>query len=145
LPLAVLLGCSAPAASGPAYHPRVRELTVTTVPLLVKEMQGTLPFLKSDFAKGGVLDGMEVYGFYPSTITAYEGDTLDITFINPEDDEHSFVLPDLYVRIPGQSADTRITYVAKTAGIFTARCAIPAHSRSMVATLVVLAPPHGSP
>lgn len=116
-------------------------MTVTTVPLLVKEMQGTLPFLKADFARGGVLAGQEVYGFYPSTITVYAGDTLALTFVNPEDDEHSFVLPDLYVKIPGQSATATATYVAKRPGIYTARCAIPAHARSMVATLVVLPPP----
>ena len=64
------------------------------------------------------------------------------TFVNPEDDEHSFVLPpNLYVKIPGQTATTTATFVAKEPGIFTARCAIPAHSRSMVATVVVLPPP----
>jgi len=116
-------------------------MTVTTVPLLVKEMQAGLPFLKADFAKGGVLDGQEVYGFYPSTLTVYAGDTLALTFVNPEDDEHSFVLPDLYVKIPGQTSATTATYVAKQPGIYTARCAIPAHTRSMVATVVVLSPP----
>ena len=130
------------AATARHYAPQRREATVTTVPLLVKEMQATLPFLKQDFAKGGVLDGQEVYGFYPSTLTVYAGDTLTITFVNPEDDEHSFVLPpNLYVKIPGQTATTTATFVAKEPGIFTARCAIPAHSRSMVATVVVLPPP----
>jgi plastocyanin len=130
------------AATARHYAPQRREVTVTTVPLLVKEMQATLPFLKQDFAKGGVLDGQEVYGFYPSTLTMYAGDTLVITFVNPEDDEHSFVLPpNLYVKIPGQTATTTATFVAKEPGIFTARCAIPAHSRSMVATVVVLPPP----
>jgi plastocyanin len=129
------------ATSARHYAPQRREVTVTTVPLLVKEMQATLPFLKQDFAKGGVLDGQEVYGFYPSTLTMYTGDTLVITFVNPEDDEHSFALPpNLYVKIPGQTATTTATFVAKEPGIFTARCAIPAHSRSMVATVVVLSP-----
>jgi plastocyanin len=130
------------AAQSGHYIPRRREMTITTVPLLVKEMQGTLPFLKPDFAKGGVLDGQEVYGFYPSTLTVYAGDTLALTFVNPEDDEHSFVLPpDLYVKIPGQTATTTATYVAKQAGIYMARCTIAAHSRSMTATVVVLQPP----
>src|SRR5512133_395020 len=130
------------AAAARHYTPQRREVTVTTVPLLVKEMQAALPFLKQDFAKGGVLDGQEVYGFYPSTLTMYAGDTLMITFVNPEDDEHSFALPpNLYVKIPGQTATTTATFVAKEPGIFTARCAIPAHSRSMAATVVVLPPP----
>src|SRR5581483_4075326 len=81
----------------PAYTPRTRELTVTTVPLLVKESATIFPFLKADFAKGGVLDGKEVYAFSPSTLTVVQGDTVHFTFINPEDDVHSFVLPDLAV------------------------------------------------
>ncbi|MGH9886582.1 MAG: hypothetical protein ACREBE_13690, partial [bacterium] len=41
------------------YSPRVRAVTITTVPLLVKEQQSVLPFLEKDFAKGGVLEGKE--------------------------------------------------------------------------------------
>lgn len=37
------------AATARHYAPQRREVTVTTVPLLVKEMQATLPFLKQDF------------------------------------------------------------------------------------------------
>ena len=54
------------------YSPQIRTITITTVPLLVKEQQGVLPFLKEDFAKGGVLDGKEVYAFSPSTVTVVE-------------------------------------------------------------------------
>jgi plastocyanin len=121
----------------PAYAPRVRAVTVTTVPLLVKEQQGVLPFLKEDFAKGGVLDGKEVYAFSPSTITVVQGDTIHFTFINPEDDVHSFVLPDLAVSLPPQKVTTA-TYVAKRAGIFPFVCAIQAHLPMMSGQLVVL-------
>jgi plastocyanin len=38
-----------------------------------------LPFLKGDFAKGGVLEGKEVYAFSPSTITVIVGDTIHFT------------------------------------------------------------------
>jgi len=144
---ALALSATACERGGPTvatYHPRTRAVTITTVPLLVKEMQGSLPFLKADFAKGGVLDGQEVYGFSPSTITAYAGDTLRLTFVNPEDDEHSFVLPDLYVKLPGQSVTTA-TYVTHAPGIHIARCAIPSHTRSMWATLVVLPPADAAP
>jgi len=123
----------------PAYTPRTREVTITTVPLLVKEEQGMLPFLKQDFAKGGVLDGKEVYAFSPSTVTVVEGDTIHFTFINPEDDAHSFVLPDLTVALPGQTTTIAI-YVAKRAGIYPFVCAIPAHLPMMHGELVVLAP-----
>ncbi len=112
-------------------------MVVTTVPLVTKELATTYPFLKKDFAKGGVLDGKEIYEFMPSTITANEGDTLRLTFINPEDDPHNFVLNDLSVSIPGQSV-THATYVAQRAGIFDFVCAIPAHMPMMHGQLVVL-------
>jgi plastocyanin len=144
---ALLVGCgtlgasacspAAPESTGAAYRPRVRELTVTTVPLLVKEQRKLFPFLEPAFAKGGVLEGKEVYAFSPSTLTAIEGDTLRLTLINPEDDVHSFVLPDFAVSLPGGKTTTA-TYVAKHAGIFPIICAVPAHLPMMSGQLVVL-------
>jgi plastocyanin len=133
-----LISC-ARAADRPAaaYRARTRSVTVTTVPLLVKEEQGVLPFLKQDFAKGGVLDGKEVYAFSPSSITVVEGDTVQFTFMNPEDDDHSFVLPDFAVALPPQKV-TAATYVAKHAGIFTILCAVQSHLPMMSGQLVVL-------
>lgn len=120
-----------------AYHPRTRNITVTTVPLLVKEQLKLYPFLKPAFAKGGVLDGKEVYAFVPSTITAVVGDTLRLTFVNPEDDAHSFVLPDLAVPLPGGKTTTA-TYVTKRAGIYPFTCAMANHLPTMSGQLVVL-------
>ncbi len=100
---------STPPAALAAYVPRTRTITVTTVPLLVKEAKGVYPFLKPAFAKGGVLDGKEVYAFSPSSITVVEGDTLHLTIINPEDDPHSFVLPDFSVRCPAARRQKRVT------------------------------------
>ena len=94
------------AACRPAYQPRTRTVTVTAVPLLTKEMAAVYSFLKADFAAQGMLSGKEVYAFVPSTLVAYAGDTLEITFVNPEDDAHTFVLPDLAVALPGQSTKT---------------------------------------
>lgn len=123
----------------PAYVPQSRYVTVTTVALMVKEDAGVLPFLKKDFAKGGVLDGKEVYGFVPSTITVAAGDTIHFHFVNPEDDEHNFVLRDLFVKLPGQTVvDT--TYVPRVPGIYDFACAIPAHLPMMHGQLVVLNP-----
>jgi plastocyanin len=120
-----------------AYTPATRDITITTVPLLVKELAKTYPFLAKDFAKGGVLDRKEVYAFSPSTITAIRGDTLRLHFINPEDDEHGFALRDLLVKLPPQSTvDT--TYVARTAGVFPFSCTIPTHTPMMRGELVVL-------
>ena len=124
-------------ASRSAYVPRTRSVTMTTVPLMVKEMQGVLPFLRDAFAKGGTLDGKEVYGFSPSMIVAGAGDTLRFTFVNPEDDAHAFVLPDFAVSLPGKSI-TRATYIAKHVGIFTFTCAIQSHLPMMSGQLVVL-------
>jgi len=112
---------------------------VTTVPLLVRESASLYPFLTEDFAPGGVLDGKEVYAFSPSTLTVVEGDTVRFTFVNPEDDDHSFVLADPVVALPGQQV-THATYVAQHAGIYPFQCTIPAHEPMMWGQLVVLSP-----
>lgn len=139
--LSLLLGCrqAPPLAPIARYLPRTRALTVTTVPLMVREAQGVYPFLKPDFAPGGVLDGKEVYGFSPSTMTVVEGDTIQFTFVNPEDDVHSFVLPDFAVALPGQQV-THARYVARHAGIYPFQCSIPKHLPMMAGQLVVLSP-----
>ena len=139
--LAGIGACTRERASAPAesrrYEPISRTITVTTVPLLVKEQQGVLPFLKEDFAKGGVLEGKEVYAFSPSSITVVEGDTIHFVLINPEDDVHSFALPDLAVSMPGQTT-TKATYVATRVGIYPFVCAVQAHLPMMAGQLVVL-------
>lgn len=120
-----------------SYTPQSRAIVITTIPLLVKEQSAALPFLAKDFAPGGVLHGKEVYAFSPSTVTVVEGDTIHFTFINPEDDVHSFVLPDLAVSLPAQQTTTAM-YVARHAGIFPFVCAIQAHLPMMWGQLVVL-------
>ncbi len=134
LVVAMLAGCAAAPAR---YAPQIRELTLLTVPLLSKELESTYPFLREDFAPGGVLDGKEVYAFVPSSLTVVEGDTISFTFLNPEDDAHDFVLPGLSVPIPGQSV-THATYVARRAGLFTFVCSVPGHLPAMWGQLVVL-------
>ena len=124
-----------------SYQPRTRFMTVTTVPLLVREQERTFPFLRQDFAKQGVLDGMEVYGYSPSTLVAQVGDTLQLTFVNPEDDAHTFVIDSsdlpFAVGLPPQKVTTA-TLIARRAGVFTFHCTYPAHQRSMRGELVVL-------
>ena len=117
--------------------PQSRDITITTVPLLSRELQATYPFLKRDFGSGGLLEGKEVYAFSPSTIVVTAGDTLHLSLLNPEDDQHSFVLPDLYIPLPPMSRrDT--TYIARRTGIFTFSCSVPAHVPMMRGQLVVL-------
>jgi hypothetical protein len=80
-----LVGCNSPAGARRETRslPGAREIVITTVPLLTRELAQTYSFLKPDFAKGGVLDGKEVYSFEPNSITVLEGDTLHLTFISP--------------------------------------------------------------
>jgi uncharacterized cupredoxin-like copper-binding protein len=135
--LTVLILASCDRGEPPREKRGTRAITITTVPLLVKEQASTYPFLDDAFKKGGVLDGKEVYAFSPSTITVYEGDTIAFHFVNPEDDEHSFVLPDFSVALPGGSSiDT--SYVAQHAGIYTFICSVPGHMPMMSGQLVVL-------
>lgn len=128
---------SPPSDRRATYTPRAREVTLTTVPLLVKEQAALFPFLKTDFARGGVLEGKEVYGFVPNAVTVVAGDTIHFTFVNPEDDAHSFVLPDFAVAIAPQQI-TRATYVARHAGIFQFVCTVTSHLPMMNGQLVVL-------
>lgn len=133
-----------------SYQPQRRELTVTTVPLLVKEARTLYPFLGAAFAHGGVLEGKEVYAFSPSALMVVAGDTVHFTLINPEDDEHgffipgcsglageSFVLPDCAVRLPPDSR-TQATYIAREPGIHPFMCIIAKHLPMMHGQLVVL-------
>lgn len=129
---------SPPPRTTSAYTPRRRDITITTVPLVTRELQSVYPFLKADFARGGVLEGKEVYAFEPSTITVMAGDTLHLTLLNPEDDDHAFVLRDLYVPLKGQT-QRETTYVAREPGIFIFSCSVPAHLPMMRGQLVVLA------
>jgi uncharacterized cupredoxin-like copper-binding protein len=132
-----ILACEKPAEK-PKYQPRTRELTVTAVPILTKELQTTYPFLVRDFGRGGVLEGKEVYAFLPNSLTVVQGDTIHFTLINPEDDEHNFVLPGLAVTLRPQST-VIADYIARNAGVFEYVCNIPAHSPMMYGQLVVLA------
>ena len=139
LTFAVACAGRQPAASHASYVPRRRTVVITTVPLLVKEQTGTFPFLAKDFGAGGVLSGKEVYAFSPSTITVVAGDTLALTLVNPEDDDHAFAMSDFYVKLPPQGkVDT--TYVARTPGVYDFSCTVPAHLPMMRGQLVVMAP-----
>jgi plastocyanin len=151
LTLIAFLGGAVGACRHPAtYTPRTQEITITTVPLLVREAKGLYPFLAADVAAGGILEGKEVYAFSPSTVTVVEGDTVLFTLINPEDDDHGFLLPgcasddvgsfvppDCGVDLPPQRV-TRATYVARHAGTYAILCKVAKHLPMMSGQLVVL-------
>jgi plastocyanin len=136
LSLGVLSCVRAPHVS---YQPRVRDFTVTTVPLLTEEQRHLYPFLARDFAPGGVLAGKEVYAFSPSTFAVVAGDTIRFTLINPTDDPHTFVLPDSTIQLPSQQTVTA-TYVTSRPGTFPIRCDVPEHAPMMWGQLIVLSP-----
>lgn len=125
-----------------SYAPQTRAYTITAVPVLVHEMQGTLSYLQKDFAPGGILDGKEVYGFMPSTLTVYQGDTLNLTLVNPADDPHTFTISEFGVnaQMPGTSSTTT-SFVASKAGIYTYTCEEAEHAPYMYGQLVVLPDP----
>jgi len=135
----VLAACAPQGVPPRLPRPTHRDITLTTVPVLVKEMRRTLPFLADAFGPTGALHEKELYGFMPSQVTVMAGDTIHFTFINPEDDVHAFVLPDLAVSLPGNST-TRATYIALRAGVFAFTCAIQSHLPMMAGQLIVLAP-----
>jgi plastocyanin len=123
------------------YRPQTRDFVVTTVPLQIHEMQGMLPFLQKDFAKGGVLDGKEVYGFYPSTLAVYQGDKVHLTVVDPQDDAHTFTIHSsalsVNLSVQGQSS-AGTTFVARTPGIYTFFCSVPEHTPYQWGELIVL-------
>lgn len=135
-----VLGLHQGVAAPPGYIPQTRNFTVTTVPLAVHEMQASMPFLKKAFAAGGVLGPKkEVYGFYPSTLVVYQGDTVNLTIVNPQDDDHTFTIHDLKVDVEVKGLSTaRTSFVAKKVGVFTFMCDIEEHMPYMWGQLVVL-------
>jgi uncharacterized cupredoxin-like copper-binding protein len=135
--IVMAVSACAPQASPRPYVPQERHFVVTTIPLLTKEMVSTYSFLREDFAPGGVLEGKEIYAFVPSTLTVVEGDTVRFTLVNPEDDEHNFILPGLVLQLSGQSV-TEGVWRAEHAGIFSFVCTIPAHMPEMYGQIVVL-------
>ncbi len=109
------------------------------VPLLTHEMEGSLDYLKEEFAPGGLLHGQEVYAFDPSTMIVYEGDKLDLTLINPSEDPHTFTIPELGVNIPvGGQSEVRGIFSAGQVGLFNYLCIVPEHIKHMRGQLLVL-------
>jgi plastocyanin len=137
--LTLLVACGQSQASTPQYTPHTRDFTLVTVPLLVKESTATFDFLNKDFASGGVLAGKEVYAFSPDHLTVYQGDRVNLTIVNPEDDDHNFTLSDFSVNLalPPQAV-TKAGFVANKVGVFTFLCTIASHTPFMSGQLTVL-------
>ncbi|MBI3647569.1 MAG: cupredoxin domain-containing protein [Actinobacteria bacterium] len=131
---------TAPAAVAQStYVPQVKSFIVTTVPLLVHEQDTTFGYLTKDFSKKGVLHGKEVWGFSPSSLTVYQGDTVNLTLVDPSGDPHTFTIPDLGYNLNVDAEATATgSFEASKVGIFSFACEVGEHSPYMWGQLVVL-------
>ena len=142
---ALLIGTGAACAQGPAvaagpnYKPQTRAYSIAAVPLLVHEESTTFDWLKPAFAKKGLLDGKEVWGFSLSHITVYQGDNVDVTIVNPGDDPHTFTISDLGVNtaIKG-NGQAHTSFIAEKVGTFRYYCTIAEHYPYMSGEITVL-------
>jgi len=132
---------TATATSAPAsgYQPVTRNFVITAVPLWVHEEEGTFDYLRQDFGKKGVLAGKEVWGWSPSSITIFEGDTVNVTVVNPSSDDHTFTVPELAYNLAVKALSTaKGTFLAKRAGLFSFVCVVAEHIPYMWGQVVVL-------
>ena len=133
--------CATGSASAAATHytPQGRQYSIAAVPLLVHEQTGMYDYLQKAFAKHGLLDGKEIWGFSQSDLTVYQWDPVDITLLNPGDDPHTFTITELGVNVPmGAQAQASAKFVATKVGTFKFFCAMPEHMPYMSGTITVL-------
>jgi plastocyanin len=121
------------------YTPQTKNFVVTTVPLLVHEQTSTYDYLSKDFSKKGILDGKEVWGFSPSSLTVYQGDRVNLTLVDPSGDPHTFSVPEIgFTLNVGAQAVAKGSFVAKKVGVFPFSCMVAEHNPYMWGQLVVL-------
>jgi plastocyanin len=130
---------AAPVAVASNYTPQTRSFVMTIVPYWVHEETGVFDYLKGDFSKKGILNGKEVWGFNPSSLTVYQGDTVDITLYNPSSDPHTWTLDGMDVNVPiDAQATANIHFTASKVGIFQFNCEVGEHFPFMTGQLTVL-------
>ena len=121
------------------YAPQTRKFVMTIVPYWVHEVTGNYDYLAPEFEKNGLLADKEVWGFSPSTIAVYQGDTVKIQLYNPSSDPHTWSIPALDVNAHvGAPAKTTVTFVADKVGTYTFNCEVGEHFPFMSGQLVVL-------
>jgi len=121
------------------YTPQTRQFTMTIVPQWVHEVTSTYDYLGPEFGKKGLLADKEVWGFSPSTIAVYQGDTVSIDLYNPSSDPHTWTIPELWVNTDiGAPAHTTVSFVASKLGVFTFHCEVGEHFPFMSGQLIVL-------
>ena len=119
-----------------------RHLVITMVPVLTHEFQTFLPYLTKAFAKGGLLDGKEVFCFLPGHVSAYGGEAITFDIYNPADDPHTMTFLSLgkTVDVPG-AGKASLTLPALNAGIYDFACLEAEHEPFMWGQLTVLPRP----
>jgi heme/copper-type cytochrome/quinol oxidase subunit 2 len=121
------------------YTPQTRNFVMTIVPSWVHEVTGTYDYLNAEFGKKGLLAGKEVWGFSPSGITVYQGDTVVIELYNPSSDPHTWTIAELGVNAPvGGAAKATVHFVASKVGVFQFNCEVGEHFPFMTGQLTVL-------
>ena len=126
-------------AQGPKYSPQSRQFQIAAVPQLVHEQSGTFDFLQKAFAKHGLLDGHEIWGFSQSNLVVYQWDPVDVNLLNVGDDPHTFTITELGVNAELKpNAQSKADFVASKVGTFRFFCSIPEHAPWMSGTITVL-------
>ncbi|MDF2764778.1 MAG: copper-containing nitrite reductase [Rhodospirillales bacterium] len=103
--------------------------------------------LRSGIAEGRMVFigfGGEIDGVVNPTLTAREGDTVQITLINGEGAEHDIVFPDQKIasqHVVGKGASTTISFRASAAGEFVYFCSLPGHREAGMQGKLTIAPP----
>jgi len=143
LGLVAFLGTScatkAAQAGPPPYQQQHFDYTIAAVPQLVHEQTGTFDFLNKAFAKHGLLDGKEVWGWSQNHMTVYQGDSVTANLLNPGDDPHTFTITELAVnKVLNPGASTSVTFSAYKVGTFKFFCSVPEHFPYMTGTITVL-------
>lgn len=116
-----------------------RHLVIAMVPVLTHEFQTFLPYLKNAFAKGGLLDGKELFCFLPAHVAAYAGEVITFDIYNPADDPHTMTFLSLQktVDVPGHAKAT-LTLPPLRAGIYDFACLEAEHEPFMWGQLTIL-------
>lgn len=133
--------CSTKAAQAapPAYTQQHFDYTIVAVPQLVHEQTSTFDYLEKAFAKHGLLDGKEVWGWSQDHITVYQGDSVTANLLNPGDDSHTFTITELAVnKVLNPGSTTSVTFSAYKVGTFKFFCSVPEHFPYMTGTITVL-------
>lgn len=126
-------------ATTPPYTQQHFEYSIVAVPLLVHEQTSTFDYLDKAFAKHGLLDGKEVWGWSLNHITVYQGDSVTANLLNPGDDPHTFTITELDVnKVLNPAASTSLTFSAYKVGTFKFFCTVPEHAPYMTGTITVL-------